>query len=196
MSIVCSTCYPIGVRFYFFCTTGIEWSYRRPVCPAAGPIKWPRSFTWPFFSQIIVFFLFFSSSGIFKILILTFFSVDIPCFGTRWVCVPLSAVSTALAVYYYQVFSFTGKAVSVFFFYHAGLAVENLDDDWQLQLQDKRLIGSVWNKYQVILRLVDRANQLFGPIIIVYDFYTFVMICIDAYQLFLCLKYQREIPGC
>ena len=105
--------------------------------------------------------------------------------------VPLIAVSSALVLYIAQVFLFIGKAVSVLFFYHAGLAVENLNDDWQLQLQDKRLIGSVWNKYQVILRLVDRANQLFGPIIVVYDFYTFVLICIDAYQLFLCLKYQR-----
>jgi len=74
------------------------------------------------------------------------------------------------------------------FFYHAACIVENLVEEWEAKLRREEYIRVIWRKYERILHLVDRANKLFGSLLLMLHFYLTFNVCLMLY--FSIVKYQ------
>lgn len=81
------------------------------------------------------------------------------------------------------------EIVPIYFFYHVGCALENLDQEWKAHLKSERFAQQIWDRYEGILRLVDRANELFGLSMAINDFMYFFLIWITAS---LCITHYTE----
>ena len=50
-------------------------------------------------------------------------------------------------------------------FYIIACHVENLGKEWELSSKNERFLRVIWQRYERILHLINRANEVFGPII-------------------------------
>ena len=70
-------------------------------------------------------------------------------------------------------------------FYVIARYVENLGEEWESSSKNERLFRVIWQRYESILHLVDRANELYGTVINELFLYS-VLVCIMT--LFYALK--------
>lgn len=71
--------------------------------------------------------------------------------------------------------------IPLLFFYHTTRIVENLIEEWDGHLRDEKYLRVVWQKYERILHLTERANDLFGSSLLIQHFYMVLNICLMAF---------------
>ena len=76
-------------------------------------------------------------------------------------------------------------------FYVIARYVESLGEEWELSSKNERFLRVIWQRYENILHLVNRANESFGAII---NELIFILIVQGFLLLFYCLKeFQRSL---
>ena len=71
--------------------------------------------------------------------------------------------------------------IPIIFFYHVAIVVGSLAEEWDAQLRNEEYLRSIWQKYEKILHLVDRANKLFGPHLATCNLFLMVSLCFSAF---------------
>jgi len=67
------------------------------------------------------------------------------------------------------------------FFYHMAAIVGNLAEEWDARLRNEEYLRVVWQKYERILHLTERANKSFGPVLVVLHIYFVFEICLMVF---------------
>ena len=80
---------------------------------------------------------------------------------------------------------FINLTIPMISFYVIARYVENLGEEWESSSKNERLFRVIWQRYESILHLVDRANELYGTVINELFLYS-VLVCIMT--LFYALK--------
>ena len=106
----------------------------------------------------------------------------------------------AVSFYFVLMLLFLSEIVSSFVFYQAGCMIENLKQELQsylaphqndsnVQTENENPYTFIWKKYESIQRWVNRANQLFGCIIIANQFCFISIACLSIYLTITSPKY-------
>ena len=101
-------------------------------------------------------------------------------FGVLPISVAASIISGFNIIFY--IINLTIPMIS---FYVIARYVENLGEEWESSSKNERLFRVIWQRYESILHLVDRANELYGTVINELFLYS-VLVCIMT--LFYALK--------
>ena len=108
----------------------------------------------------------------------------------------LLALVTVLCFFFVHVYKLQNEIVSAVFFYQASCAVEGLKNELRntadaLLRVSSPLSRRVWNRYESIFRMVNRANRLFQATILTNHASSFILNTIGIYY---SLKSYREKP--
>ena len=68
-----------------------------------------------------------------------------------------------------------------FLFYHIACTATNLKEEWDAHFKGEQHIRGVCQRYERILHLVNRANELFGNIIGMRNFFYILYLCLSLY---------------
>ena len=125
----------------------------------------------------------------------------------RW-DIHLIALITAAIAHFNNVYWLLGDIVTCFFYYHAGDVIEDLvaqlqhtstqlffgkslicvDCDANDKYRQERPFRRIWQRYETVVRWVNRANQLFGTVILWSQLVSFVLLVISTYNAVYFLK--------
>lgn len=105
--------------------------------------------------------------------------------------VPLISAVTGFASSYYIFFFSTFFIIPTLFFCHVACAVENMVKEWNSSQKNEQHLRVIWQRYESILYLVDRANNLFGISIVVHDAYFAFTTCLMIF--FALEQFQKSI---
>ena len=114
------------------------------------------------------------------------------CFVIRDIfgILPTSIASSVVSGYSFHL-SFINLAIPMICFYVIARYVESLEEEWELSSKNERFLRVIWQRYENILHLVNRANESFGAII---NELIFILIVQGFSLLFYCLKeFQRSL---
>ena len=93
----------------------------------------------------------------------------------------ISASTGIIYFYLYHIFHLT-ELITIVFFYHITCTVRNLKEEWDDHFKDEQYIRVVWQRYERILHFVNRANDLFGTIMAMRNFYHVFSLCLGLYH--------------
>ena len=89
-----------------------------------------------------------------------------------------TSIVTSVIFGYNAVLFFSSSTISVICFSVITCYVENLWGKWESSSKNERFLRVIWQRYESILDLVKRANELYGAIINGYIFTVIFYICI------------------
>ena len=91
---------------------------------------------------------------------------------------PLLYIIEYMSMYFAFIWYFSlCEMCPTIFFFHVGCAIENLEAEWKIQQGNVQAVRRIWERYESIFQLVDRANDLFGSVIAFNDFTIFSILC-------------------
>ena len=87
----------------------------------------------------------------------------------------------SLSSSYMIVATFASNFLPVIVFYHTAWVVGSLVEEWDAQMRNEDYFRAIWDKYERILHLVDRANRLFGTLLLVFHSHLLFMISMTVF---------------
>lgn len=95
---------------------------------------------------------------------------------------PLLSILNSISAYFAGLWYYSlCEMHPTIFFYHVGCAVENLNLEWLAQGEEEKVVHLIWERYERILLVIDRANDLFGFVIGFNDFVYFFVTCLMTF---------------
>ena len=91
------------------------------------------------------------------------------------------SASVGIIFSYLYLISLLTELIPTVFFYHIACTVTNLKEEWDAHFKDEQYIRVIWQRYERILHIVDRANELFGVVMAVRNLYYVFSLCLALY---------------
>ena len=123
-------------------------------------IYFPMGFVWVFMDYQQSFFF-------------THYSVVRETFGLVFPCTVIVFI-----FYWVSLALIISILIPAIFFNHVTFVVENFAEEWDSKLRSAKYLRMIWQKYEKILHLVNRANTHFGTIILIIYFNFLFTICL------------------
>ena len=112
------------------------------------------------------------------------------------------AVVFSISFHYLMVSMLFGQFIPAFFFYQAGCMIENLKGELKncfitvhnqhlVHLRNENPVRLIWEKYESIYHLVNRANHLFGVTMITNQF---CLVCLTCTHIYLIINLYEYSP--
>ena len=96
--------------------------------------------------------------------------------------VVLLSVFQSVFAFYTIILLFIEHLFPLLFFYHSDCAVDYLVEEWDTQWRNIEYLRVIWEKYERILHLVDRANKLFGTVLIMTHLHFIFIFCLMIFS--------------
>ena len=110
----------------------------------------------------------------------SFFMTYYPIIRETFDVLPVSVITSVVFVFD-SIFGFTCLTIPLISFYVIACYVESLYEEWESSSKNEQFLRMIWQRYESILHLVDRANELYGAVINGFNSYIILICCMTVF---------------